>query len=151
VPLIWEKFHAGVTAKMGQATGAKKLLVDWTRKVCAEVSAHKNRGEKPGPLLEAQYRVVERLVLQKLKPALGLGRARQCISGAAPIAKDVIEFFAGLDIIVQEIYGQSEDTGPTSFNLPGAPFGSVGRDPRRVGQDASTTARSQGPNVSLGY
>ena len=41
------------------------------------------------------------------------------ISGAAPIAPDVLEFFASLDLPIREIYGQSEDTGPTSFNLPG--------------------------------
>ena len=41
------------------------------------------------------------------------------VSGAAPIAREILEFFMGLDVVVQEVYGQSEDTGPTSFNLRG--------------------------------
>ena len=39
------------------------------------------------------------------------------MSGAAPIAPEILQFFAGLDIVVHEVYGQSEDCGPTSFNL----------------------------------
>jgi long-chain acyl-CoA synthetase len=154
VPRIWEKFHAGVSAKLAQATGAKKLLVEQTRRICTEVNRLRCRGEQPGPLLEAQYKLVDRLVLQKLKPALGLGRARQCISGAAPIARDVIEFFASLDILVQEIYGQSEDTGPTSFNLLGrTKFGSVGVPlpgvQVKIADDGEILVK--GPNVFLGY
>jgi long-chain acyl-CoA synthetase len=154
VPRIWEKFHAGVAAKLAQATGAKKYLVEWTRQVCTEVSKVRCRGEQPGPLLEAQYRVVSKLVLEKLKPALGLGRARLCISGAAPIAQDVIEFFASLDILVHEIYGQSEDNGPTSFNMPGrTKFGTVGVAlpgvQVKIAEDAEILVK--GPNVFMGY
>jgi len=49
------------------------------------------------------------------------------VGGAAPIGREVLEFFASLDIIVQEVYGQSEDTGPTSFNRRGkTKLGTVG-------------------------
>ena len=37
----------------------------------------------------------------------------------AYIAPEIIEFFAGLDLQIHEVYGQSEDSGPTSFNSPG--------------------------------
>ena len=128
VPRIWEKFHAGVTAKLAQATGVKAKLMAWTRRVCREVTELRNHGKEPGGALALQYKLADRLVLSKLKPALGLGRARLCVTGAAPLATDVIEFFASLDIVLYEIYGQSEDCGPTSFNLPGAArFGTVGR------------------------
>jgi long-chain acyl-CoA synthetase len=154
VPRIWEKFHAGVTAKLREATGAKKHLVAWTRMVCADVNARRCRGEALPPLLELQYRVADKLVLSKLKPALGLGKARMCVSGAAPIAKDVIEFFATIDILVHEIYGQSEDTGPTSFNLPGrTKVGSVGAPMKgvevKIADDGEILVK--GPNVFLGY
>jgi long-chain acyl-CoA synthetase len=154
VPRIWEKFHAGVTAKLRDATGAKKHLLAWTRMVCADVSARRARGEALPPLLELQYRVADKLILSKLKPALGLGKARMCVSGAAPIAKDVIEFFSTLDILVHEIYGQSEDTGPTSFNLPGrTKLGSVGVPMAgvqvKIADDGEILVK--GPNVFLGY
>lgn len=154
VPRIWEKFHAGVSGKMREATGAKKALVDWTRKVCTEVNALRMRGRSPGKVLELQYKLADKLVLSKLKPALGLGRARNCISGAAPIAKDVLEFFASIDIIVQEIYGQSEDNGPTSFNLPGrTKLGTVGVAlpgvQVKIAEDGEILVK--GPNVFMGY
>ena len=88
VPRIWEKFHAGITAKLAQATGAKKYLVAWTRLVCTDVNARRARGEAIPPLLDAQYRLVKKLVLDKLKPALGLGAAPENSSRARskPIA-----------------------------------------------------------------
>lgn len=154
VPRIWEKFHAGVSAKLAQATGAKKHLVKWTRDVCSRVVDVRNHGKEPGGLLALQYQLANKLVISKLKPALGLGRARLCVSGAAPIAKDVIEFFASLDIVIHEIYGQSEDTGPTSFNMPGATrFGTVG--PALPGVEVKIAPDGEilvkGPNVFLGY
>ena len=154
VPRIWEKFHAGVSSKLAQATGAKRQLVAWTRKVGAQVTALRNRGKEPAGLLALQYRLADRLVLSKLKAALGLSRARFCVTGAAPLARDVIEFFASLDIVLYEVYGQSEDSGPTSFNLPGATrFGTVGRPipglEVRIADDGEILVR--GKNVFMGY
>jgi long-chain acyl-CoA synthetase len=154
VPRIWEKFHAGVSAKLGQATGFKKSLVEWVRKVAARRSEAATRAQKVGPLLGFQYKIADRLVLSKLKPALGLGKARVCISGAAPIAKEVLEFFATLDILIFEVYGQSEDSGPTTINLPGKTrLGSVGtRIPGievKIAGDGEILVR--GRNVFAGY
>jgi long-chain acyl-CoA synthetase len=154
VPRIWEKFHAGITAKLALATGDKKYLVAWTRLVCIDVNARRARGEPIPPLLDAQYKLVKKLVLDKLKPALGLGRARRCISGAAPIAKEVLEFFASIDLLVHEVYGQSEDTGPTTLNVPGRTrLGSVGPAipgvQVKIADDGEILVK--GPNVFLGY
>ncbi len=154
VPRIWEKFHAGVRAKLAQAEGAKAKLVDWARTTAARAHAHKNRGEPLPGLLELQYRLAQKLVFSKLRSALGLGRVRICVSGAAPVGVDVLEFFASLDLPIQEIYGQSEDTGPTSFNFPGRTrYGSVGcvipGVTVKIADDGEIVVR--GPNVFLGY
>ncbi|MBK9030248.1 MAG: long-chain fatty acid--CoA ligase [Myxococcales bacterium] len=154
VPRIWEKFHAGVTAKLATATGVKARLMTWTQDVCRRVSALRNVGKEPGGALALQYRLVDRLVLSKLKPALGLGRARLCVTGAAPLAPDVIDFFASIDLPLYEIYGQSEDCGPTSFNLPGrTKFGTVGQPlpgvEVKLADDGEILVR--GRNVFLGY
>ena len=154
VPRIWEKFHAGISSKMGAAKGIKKLLVEWARRVGSRVSDLRNKGKEPQGLLLLEYAAAKKLVFDKLKPAIGLGRARLCVTGAAPVAKEVLEFFASLDLIVLEVYGQSEDCGPTSFNLPGrAKFGSVG--PAVEGVEVKIAADGEilvrGPNVFLGY
>ena len=55
-----------------------------------------------------------------------MDRARVCVSGAAPISQEILDM-SGLDLVIHEVYGQSEDSGPTSFNKPGQTrFGSVG-------------------------
>lgn len=154
VPRIWEKFHAGISSKLTQAKGTKKRLVEWARRVGSRVSDLRTRGHEPAGLLAVEYRLAKKLVFDKLKPAIGLGRARFCVSGAAPIAKEVLEFFATLDIIVLEVYGQSEDTGPTSCNLNGkAKLGTVG--PAIDGVEVKIAGDGEilvrGPNVFLGY
>lgn len=154
VPRIWEKFHAVLAGKLGEVTGAKKHLIAWARKVCAQVNALRDRNAPLPRLLEAQYRLADKLVISKLKTALGFDRARTLISGAAPIAPDVLEFFASIDLPIREIYGQSEDTGPTSFNLIGkTKIGTVGPPlpglACKIAEDGEILIR--GPNVFLGY
>ncbi|HEU0029585.1 MAG TPA: long-chain fatty acid--CoA ligase [Kofleriaceae bacterium] len=154
VPRIWEKFHAVLSAKLGEVTGVKKRLVDWSRKVCTRVNELRDRGEPLPRSLELQYAVANRLVIGKLKAALGFDRAVNLISGAAPIAPDVLQFFASIDLPIREIYGQSEDTGPTSYNLPGrTKIGTVGPPlpglEVKLAEDGEILVR--GPNVFLGY
>lgn len=154
VPRIWEKFHAGISTKMAAAQGLKKSLVGWARRVGTQVSELRCRGEEPSGLLAVEYAIAKKLVFDKLKPAIGLGRARFCVSGAAPIAKEVLEFFASLDIIILEVYGQSEDTGPTTFNRPGkVRLGTVGPalDDVEVKIASDGEILVKGPNVFLGY
>ncbi|MDX2089652.1 MAG: AMP-binding protein [Kofleriaceae bacterium] len=154
VPRIWEKFHAALSAKLAEVTRVKKRLLEWARSVCAEVNNKRDR-DLPIPfLLDAQYKLANKLVISKLKTALGFDRARMLVSGAAPIAPEVLEFFASLDLPIREIYGQSEDTGPTSFNLVGkTKLGSVGPVlpgiEVKLADDGEILVR--GPNVFLGY
>ncbi|MFW5875765.1 MAG: AMP-dependent synthetase/ligase [Myxococcota bacterium] len=154
VPRIWEKFHTGISSKLQQATGAKKALVEWATAIATRVNAGRAEGREPSGLLAMQYKLADKLIFSKLKEAIGLSRARVCVSGAAPIAREVLEFFAGLDIVVLEVYGQSEDCGPTSFNLPHQfRFGSVGPPipgvEVKIADDGEILVR--GPNVFLGY
>ncbi len=154
VPRIWEKFHDGVKAKMAQATGVKAQLAKWAMATGLQVAELKNRGEEPGGWLALKYKFFGDKVYSKIKQALGLDRAKICVSGAAPISADVIKFFAGLDVIIREVYGQSEDTGPTSFNMPGkTKFGSVGPVipgvEVKIAEDEEILVK--GPNVFLGY
>jgi long-chain acyl-CoA synthetase len=151
VPRIWEQFHAGIASKLKDATGLKASLVKWAMGVGERAARDRMAGRKPGGI---SYFLANKLIYSKLKPAVGLGRARVCVSGAAPIAREVLEFFAKLDIIILEVYGQSEDTGPTSFNQPHAfKFGTVG--PVVPGVEVSIAEDDEilvkGPNVFMGY
>ncbi|HEX4419143.1 MAG TPA: long-chain fatty acid--CoA ligase [Kofleriaceae bacterium] len=154
VPRIWEKLHAGIAGKLAETTGAKRRLVDWARKVATEINGLRNRSAPIPKRLQLQFAVADRLVLQKLKAAVGFDRGRTMITGAAPISPDVIAFFASLDLAVREIYGQSESSGPTSYNQPGkTKIGSVGPTMPgvevKIAQDGEILAR--GRNVFIGY
>ncbi|MFQ5555235.1 MAG: AMP-dependent synthetase/ligase, partial [Acidimicrobiia bacterium] len=154
VPRVWERFHAGVTAKLAEATGVKAKLAAWAMDVGRKVNDLRNIGEEPAGLLAIQYKLADTLVFSKVKAALGLGKVRVAATAAAPIAAEILEFFAGLDILIWEIYGQSEDTGPTSVNLPGRTrFGSVGVSyPNvevKIAEDGEILVK--GRNVFKGY
>ncbi|MBN8609411.1 MAG: long-chain fatty acid--CoA ligase [Deltaproteobacteria bacterium] len=154
VPRIWEKFHAAIGTKLAAATGAKAQIAKWARGVGTQASAGRAKGQDPSGLLGLQYKLATRAVFAPTKQAIGLDQAVVLVSGAAPIAKEVIEFFASLDLFVQEIYGQSEDCGPTSFNLARrTKFGSVGIPlpgvDVRIAEDGEIMVR--GKNVFLGY
>ncbi|MBT3220366.1 MAG: AMP-binding protein, partial [Proteobacteria bacterium] len=154
VPRIWEKIHAKVSGQMAQATGVKKRIVNFAQRTGRQMSDVKMCGDSPGRLLRVKYRLANKLVFAKLKPLIGLSRTRFCISGAAPIAREVLEFFASLDIIVQEVYGQSEDCGPATFNHPGQTrLGTVGTPLEgtevKIAPDGEILVK--GPHVFAGY
>jgi long-chain acyl-CoA synthetase len=154
VPRIWEKFHAAVAGGLQTAPPLRQKIAAWALGVGKAVNALRNRGAEPSGWLAFQYRLATRLVYSKAKPKLGMSRAKYCVTGAAPISQEIIEFFMGLDISIREVYGQSEDTGPTSFNLPGRTKpGSVGPIipgiEVRIAEDGEILVK--GPNVFLGY
>ena len=77
-------------------------------------------GRPPSPC-EAQYALAQRLVFTQLKAASASTARDLLVTSAAPIRKDVLDFFASLDMVLREVYGQSEVTGPTSVNTADAP------------------------------
>jgi len=154
VPRVWEKMHAGVAAKLGEASGIKAKLADWAQTVGRRAVAVRNSGGQPSGMLGLQYKLASKLVHHKVKDALGLDECRGAVTGAAPISTEVLEFFAGFDLPILEVYGQSEGTGPTTFNKPAhTKFGSVGPaypgTEVRIADDGEVVFR--GGNVFAGY
>ncbi|MEM9290362.1 MAG: AMP-binding protein [Acidobacteriota bacterium] len=154
VPRVWEKIHAAVAGKLQEVKGPKRLLLDWARRVGSERSRHRAEGTLPGPWHRVEYALATRLLLKKVKTLMGLGQARFCASGAAPISAEVLHFFASLDLLIFEVYGQSEGSGPTSFNRPAQTrLGTVGPPlpgvEVRIAEDGEVQLR--GYNVFLGY
>jgi len=126
VPRVYEKVHTAVTAKFDEATGAKRRLIAWALRVGRRVSKLREAGRSVPPLLALQHRLADLLVYSKVKSRLG-GNLRIGVSGGAPLAKEIIEFFAALDIIILEGYGLTECTTGATINRPTRyRFGSVG-------------------------
>ena len=154
VPRIWEKFYAALSGKISQATGTKEKLLRWAMGVGAVKSRAQMEAKGLGLSDVLQFMLANKLLLSKIKGALGLECCKIFVSGAAPISKEILEYFAKLNIIVSEVYGQSEDTGPTTFNAPGAVrLGTVGQAfpgvEVKIAEDGEILVR--GKNVFQGY
>lgn len=154
VPRVWEKMQAGIEAKLHEASGVKAMLAHWSMTVARRWHETTLEGSTPGPWQQVQMKLARRLVLDRIKAALGLDAARMLSSGAAPIAPEKLQFFLGLDLVIREVYGQSETCGPATLNLPGATrIGSVGRalpgTEVRIAGDGEVLIR--GPHVFQGY
>jgi long-chain acyl-CoA synthetase len=126
VPRLYEKVHTAVLTQFEQVRGPRKWLLDWALRVGYEVSGLRQRGEPIPAALARKHRLADRLVFSKIKERLG-GRLRLGVSGGAPLAKEIAEFFHALDILIVEGWGLTECTTAASVNRPNHfRFGSVG-------------------------
>jgi long-chain acyl-CoA synthetase len=125
VPRLYEKVHATVRGTFDQATGHRRALVDWALRVGYRASRFRQEGRPYPPALALQFRLADRLVFSKVKARLG-GRVRTIVSGGAPLAREVAEFFDALDILILEGYGLTE-CAVAAVNRPQRyRFGTVG-------------------------
>lgn len=154
VPRVWEKMKAKLQAAIEGATGVKAILAKWSLGVGQAAIARRNEGKEPAGLLGLKYRLATRLVISKVQAKIGFDRLRVAVTGAAPISSDVLEFFSGLGLPIHEVYGQSEGSGPTTFNVPGRTrYGTVGQPlpgtEVKLADDGEIMAK--GPHIFLGY
>ena len=156
MPRVWEKFKVALEARLSEATGVKSKIVDWSRTVGVEAGYKLiETGKLSGPL-KVKYTTANKLFFSTLKEGLGLDRLRVAVVGAAPIGLDVLEFFLSCGIIINEVYGQSEDSGPTTFNQPRPGWTKLGTAGRpfpgievKIADDGEILVK--GDNVFQGY
>ena len=112
VPRVWEKFKAALEGRLGDASGFKAKIVKWSRKQGINGGYRMIETGKGG----LRWKVANKLFFTKLKGGLGLDKLKFAVTAAAPIGKDVLEFFLSCGIIIHEVYGLSETSGPLTFN-----------------------------------
>jgi len=154
VPRIWEKFYSGVALRMRDATRLGRLAYRWAIGVGACVADHRLAGRRPPAGLRLLHRVADVLVLDNVKRSLGLHRARGAVTGAAPIAPDLIKWYMALGLDMREVYGQTENCGlATAMPADRIKLSSVGvarpDTEVRVARDGEILLR--GPHVFMGY
>ena len=125
VPRIWEKLHSAISIKMQETGALRRALYQRALADCAPLA------EKP----RSQWSLGERLrygahywlVLRALQNFIGLREAEVALTGAAPIAPDVVRFFRTLGVPLIEVYGLTESTGMvTGHELDHVSVGTVG-------------------------
>jgi long-chain acyl-CoA synthetase len=127
VPRVFEKVYAGVLATAQSGSPLKRKIFQWAVAVGRDVSRHQQRGQPIPAGLELKRRVAHALVFSKLHARLG-GRLQWAVSGGAPLARDIAEFFHAAGILLLEGYGLTETCPALTFNRPDRyKFGSVGQ------------------------
>ena len=146
VPRIFEKIHA-LAVKMLPADELELI-----RTVGGQIHDLRWAGEEvPPELLEAFEPVAAKA--EFVRNLFG-GRLRKAVSGAAPIAAEILEFFWGAGVPVLEGYGMTEAaTGVTCSSVEHHRFGSVGQPfpgvELRIADDGEILVK--GGNVFTGY
>lgn len=152
VPRVWEKMHSGIMA-MASADPARKEQLDYALGVGLKASDYRARGEELPDDLRADWELVDREGLALIRSLIGFDACIAAISGAAPIAVEVFDFFRSLGVPISEIYGMSESSGPMTWAAFRIKAGTVGPaipgSEVRLAEDGEVICR--GGNVFRGY
>ncbi|MGB9223896.1 fatty acid--CoA ligase FadD11 [Mycobacterium sp.] len=155
VPRVWEKLKAGIEFMVSHETDEmKRAALEWAMSVAAKRSEAVLAGAPMSDEVAAEWAQADELVLSKLREKLGFGELRWAISGAAPIPKETLAFFAGIGIPIAEVWGMSElSCAATACHPREARLGTVGKLlpglEGKIADDGEYLVR--GPLVMKGY
>jgi long-chain acyl-CoA synthetase len=153
VPRVLEKIYAKAMARAEALRPRQRAVFDWAFVVGREAAALEREGKRPGWSLAMRRKIASALVFSKIRAKLG-GAVRLIVSGGAPLAQHISEWFHAAGILVIEGYGLTETSAPATTNLPtDFRFGSVGKaipeTEIRIADDGEILIR--GPGVFSGY
>ena len=150
VPRVYEKMHSRVMDRVREAPRFRRSLFSWAVGVGTRFS-HEPR---PGPILKAEHRLAERLVLGPLRHRLVGGNLRFFISGGAALAREIEEFFWAIGVPILNGWGMTEtSSGACSNTLTQHRFLTVGKPfpgiELKIAADGEILVN--GPGNMLGY
>lgn len=150
VPRVLEAFYNTAEARTGGGTKQKIFL--WAARTSRRAAAARQSG-MVGPLLALQLALADKLVLHKIRDAMG-GQMRFIVCGGARLSPTFGYFYTGLGVTVLEGYGLTESSAPTTCNPQFATrIGTVGKPlpgcTVRIADDGEVLLK--GPNIFAGY
>jgi long-chain acyl-CoA synthetase len=150
VPRLFEKLYA---LAMAQVPREQQDDLDRAVRLGVQVRALEARGEPVPDELAEVYRRADETVFSKIRMLFG-SNLREALSGGAPIAPTILEFFYAAGVPVMEGYGMTETMGAGTVNCPDVfRFGTVGRAAPgvevRIAEDGEILMR--GPQIFVGY
>ncbi|MFC4565944.1 AMP-dependent synthetase/ligase [Nocardiopsis mangrovi] len=154
VPRVWEKLQAGLTAALAAAPGERRAAVEAAAGTARAYIADGQYGRARDPGLERRFADADARVLRPLRELIGLDRVQYCVSAAAPMPEETVRFFAGLGILIRDVYGMTENCGAVTCNRADAyRLGSVGlpSDGMEVAVSAEGEILVRGPINVAGY
>ncbi|HPI93337.1 MAG TPA: long-chain fatty acid--CoA ligase [Deltaproteobacteria bacterium] len=154
VPRIYEKVHAGITAKVATAPPVKKALFNWAMGVAKDNLPYICNNKERTGWFAFKYNLADKIIFSKLRAALGMDKLQGAMSGGGPLSVSDAEFFLGMGIRVLEGFGLTETTPVTNGNKPKKiKPGTVGPALKdtiiKIGPDGEILIK--GPQVMKGY
>jgi long-chain acyl-CoA synthetase len=148
VPRMFEKIYS-----MAISNAPDKAQLEQAVQLGMKVRLMQARGETVPPELQEAFDKADAALFQNVRNIFG-GQIKQAVTGAAPIAKEILEFFYACGVIVLEGWGMTETSTAATCNLPeDFRFGSVGKPfpgvELKIADDGEILAR--GPNIFRGY
>ncbi|WP_300240730.1 AMP-binding protein [Antarcticimicrobium sp.] len=107
-PRQWENLASIVQARMLGAGKIRTAMYNWGMKVGRAVHVERLEGREPSLAARLQLPFAEALVLHHLRDNLGLGKARNALSGGALMAPDVFRMFHAMGVKLRNVYGATE-------------------------------------------
>jgi long-chain acyl-CoA synthetase len=153
VPRFYEKIYAKIKASVDEGSPTKQKIFKWAIGIGGEHGAYRLKGEEAPFGLELKYKLATALVFKKLRQRLG-GRLRFFVSGAAPLTKEIAQFFWAAGIPIVEGYGLTETSPVICVNrLDRLRFGTVGPPIPGVEVEIAEDGEilTKGENVMKGY
>ncbi|MDR9450659.1 MAG: AMP-binding protein, partial [Acidimicrobiia bacterium] len=153
-PRIWERMSAATQIRMADASPTKKLLY----RVFLKAGMWKadriiERGSR-GLIGNLVHGVGWLLVYRSLQKKLGMSKCLQAVSGAAPIAPELLKFFMALGVPIVEGWGMTETSALGTVNRQGnIKLGTIGEPldgcEIKIAEDGEILTRH--PGVFQGY
>jgi long-chain acyl-CoA synthetase len=128
VPRIWEKFYSAITIALKDATPFQQWVYRRALAIGYRMSDCRREGATPSLALKLANHLAYRLVFRNIRRMIGLDRCKMALTGAAPIAPDLIRWYMALGLDMREVYGQTENCGvATAMPADQIKLGSVGK------------------------
>jgi len=153
VPRFFEKMYANIIEKGHRESGAKRAIFDWALRVAAKAVPWRAYGREVPAAVKLEWLIADKIVYSKIREGVG-GRIRNFVSGGAPLAPELAEFFWSVNLPVFQGYGLTETSPIATANLPPAnKVGTVGRPIPHVELRIATDGEIlvKGPCVMQGY
>ncbi len=153
VPRVFEKIYSAASSGIAEQPRPKRAIFNWSVSTGQRVRALERAGRHVPTGLAWRHRLADHLVLSKVRDLFG-GDLRLAASGAAPISREVLEFFDACGVLVLEAWGMTETAAAGTINtIDELRFGTVGRPlpgvEVRLAADGELLMR--GPSVFRGY
>jgi long-chain acyl-CoA synthetase len=154
VPEVWQTVKHQAEALLARLPAPTRRVLRWAREVALRANQAQLEGRPVSVSLQLEAQAARRVVLPTLTKALGLDRCRHSATSVEALPREVLDFFVSLDVVVREVYGHSEATGPVAMNAVDATrLGTLGRPLRgvevRIAGDGEILVR--GESLFAGY